>query len=233
MPTPQRNKKKQAKPSTPGTPPTPKPPPVHANYKAATRCFKEHVAALRRWIDTEDEAVDVLNSVAAFAGRVPVLERCVWDERKLGALHSLKDGLAKQLAVDHRRETQRLASHLRNATLPELNRAADDCLKAVEDGCALLDRDGWDPATPAGSCPASPLELLTWMRQLNEMLFDELWRKETLLDNALRAVWHEDDDDDAATTTRSAARLWPRTSPESFIDNYFLDVVFTNHDFLI
>ncbi|KAH8057729.1 hypothetical protein JL721_9655 [Aureococcus anophagefferens] len=208
MPTPQRNKKKQAKPSTPGTPPTPKPPPVHANYKAATRCFKEHVAALRRWIDTEDEAADVLNSVAAFAGRVPVLERCVWDERKLGALHSLKDGLAKQLAVDHRRETQRLASHLRNATLPELNRAADDCLKAVEDGCALLDRDGWDPATPAGSCPASPLELFTWMRQLNEMLFDELWRKETLLDNALRAVWHEDDDDDAATTTRSAARLW-------------------------
>ncbi|KAH8045772.1 hypothetical protein JL722_14045 [Aureococcus anophagefferens] len=196
MPTPQRNKKKQAKPSTPG----------RRRPQAAARprqlqgrhaLLQEHVAALRRWIDTGDEAADVLNSAAAFAGRVPVLERCVWDERKLGALHSLKDGLAKQLAVDHRRETQRRAAPAERDA-PELNRAADDCLKA-----------------------------------LNEMLFDELWRKETLLDNALRAVWHEDDDDDAATTTRSAARLWPRTSPESFIDNYFLDVVFTNHDFLI
>ncbi|KAH8098563.1 hypothetical protein JL720_1516 [Aureococcus anophagefferens] len=225
MPTPQRNKKKQAKPSTPGTPPTPsrRPSTPTTRPPRAASGARRRAAALDRH---QGRGADVLNSVAAFAGRVPVLERCVWDERKLGALHSLKDGLAKQLAVDHRRETQRLASHLRNATLPELNRAADDCLKAVEDGCALLDRDGWDPATPAGRAGVAA-ELFVDAAAQRDALRRALAQGDAL-DNALRAVWHEDDDDDAATT-RSAAAL--ARAPRSFIDNG-LDVVFTNHDLI-
>lgn len=126
--------------------------------------------------------------------------------------------------------------------------------KRVEDGVALLARDGWDPAAPAGACPAAPLErvgprpppslfcfpvdpddrrLLTWMDQLNDMFVDELWRKEVLAENVLRAVWTEVDEDAAAATARDGARLWPRGSPEGFVDVDFLEIVLTNHDYVL
>ena len=228
MPTPKKKKQQEQDGSSP------KALPVHANYRAVTRCWTAHVGALRRWIESEDEATDVFQSLGQFMGRIPIVSRCLYDVRKLGALAALDDGLAGQLACDHRRECQRLADHLRDVTLVELNRAADDLTKAVEAAVSLVasPKDGWDPAAPAGACPMSPLEQITWMQQLNTMFFNELWRKEVLIRNLLRAVWDplDDDDDDAATTARSAARLWPRISAESFIDTYFLEIVFTNHD---
>jgi len=228
QPTPSPKKKSATKAT-----PSPKGPPVHANVKTMTRLFRDHIAALRRWIETEDEGRDVLTSLERFTGRIPLLERARWDERKLGALQGRHDGIAAALVCEHSRETQRLAAHLRNTTLPELGRALDDMQKRVEDGVALLARDGWDPAAPAGACPAAPLELLTWMDQLNDMFVDELWRKEVLAENVLRAVWTEVDEDAAAATARDGARLWPRGSPESFVDVDFLEIVLTNHDYVL
>ena len=93
MPTP-RNKKKKGKdlgtPTSGGGKSAPSPgssgkkekaPPVHANYKAMTRLFKDHVAAMRRWLETEDEAKSVVASISSFQSRLPVLERARYDER--------------------------------------------------------------------------------------------------------------------------------------------------------
>lgn len=116
----------------------------------------------------------------------------------------------------------------------ELNRATDELTKLVEQGHDLLPfKDGWDPSKPAGACPASPLEILTWMKQLNVMFFNEMWRKEVLLNSVIDAVWQEEDDDQAADVTRNAARLWPSSCAEGFIDAYFLEITFANHDYLI
>lgn len=229
---------------------TPRGPPVHAAVKATTRYFREFVAAIRRWIATEDEAKDVFASLERFAARIPVIERCKWDDRKLGVLRDDTDGLAGALAAEHGLEVQRLARHVRAVTLGELVKAVDDMhadpasskvrrgrerrrQKCVEDAHALLGREGWDPATPAGACPMAPLELLTWMGQLSAMFVDELWRKEVLAENVLRAVWASDDDDKAAATARDAARLWPRQSSEAFVDDAFLEIVLVNHDTIL
>ena len=71
------------------------------------------------------------------------------------------------------------------------------------------------------------------MEELKTAFVDEVWRKETLCDNAFRCVWEETDDDEAAKTAQAVARLWPRTSPESFVDGEFLEIVLTNHDMII
>lgn len=76
QPTPSPKKKSATKAT-----PSPKGPPVHANVKTMTRLFRDHIAALRRWTETEDEGRDVLTSLERFTGRIPLLERARWDER--------------------------------------------------------------------------------------------------------------------------------------------------------
>ena len=71
------------------------------------------------------------------------------------------------------------------------------------------------------------------MEDLNHMFIDELWRKETLVENMQKAVWTDADADDAAAVTKAAARLWPRRHAESFVDCAFLEIVLTNHDMLL
>jgi len=220
--------------------PKPKKPPVHPRVKAITRHFRAHIATVRKFFATDDEAKDVVDSLARFAGKVPLLETCRYDETKLGALRGLNDGTALALSVLHQRECQRLANHLRDHTLPEFNRSVDEMIQLCERAHELLPGhpdatpcDPWDASQPAGSCPMSSLELITWMEDLNHMFIDELWRKETLVENMQKAVWTGADADDAAAVTKAAARLWPRRHAESFVDCAFLEIVLTNHDMLL
>lgn len=197
---------------------------VHAHFKQVTKLVKQHIAHLQQWQRIEDEAREVLDSMANFAMRLPILREAEWRTRLMGAIDpEMRVETARALVLKHMNELQRLSSCLEYDLLPELNRLLDKAEICLEQALSLVEMPGWDPAVSAGSSPMSACEQITHIRQLTTMFVHELWRKELIVQSVADCLLHTEDVSANANRITDAARLWPLTSSESFVDAEFFE----------